>query len=182
MIQAIVTSQRFEGNFEAARRFSERALTLSPVDSRCLYVRVVLEYEVGDFKRGAEYLARLLEVMGSRVPEPSFEQAFPALAIPLVAMYTGETQQLKISEQLCRSILATPTVTPWIARLARIGLALAAVLQGEVNAAREQYPILESFSGKVCSFTIVDDRVLGLLAQTIGNLGQATEHFEDGLM
>ena len=109
---------------------------------------------------GAEYLARLLEVMGSRAGEPSFEPAFPALTFPLVARYTGKTQRLKISEQLGRSIPATPTVTPWIARLSRIGLALPAVLRGEVDLAQEQYPILEFFGGKVCSPTIVDDRVL----------------------
>ncbi len=57
-----------------------------------------------------------------------------------------------------------------------------AVLQGDVAAATVQYNALGSipdlaFPGNF----MVGDRLRGLLAEIIGNLSQASEHFEDAL-
>ena len=49
-------------------------------------------------------------------------------------------------------------------------------------AAKEHYASLESQRGTMVPFVMmVADRVLGLLAQTMGNLEKASEHFEDAL-
>ena len=44
----------------------------------------------------------------------------------------------------------------------------------------EQYAALESTRG-IRLYGTVTDRLLGLLSHTMGNLEQATEHFEDAL-
>ncbi len=61
------------------------------------------------------------------------------------------------------------------------GLALLAVLRGDEAASREQYSSLEPLQGFLNAETSCSDRVLGLLAQTMGNLDQAAAHFEDAL-
>jgi len=70
-------------------------------------------------------------------------------------------------------------VTPFVSRYARLGLGLMAVLRRDVEAAREQYASLGSAAG---AYSLISgDRVLGLLAQTIGDLDQAVAHFEEAL-
>ncbi|MCH8893488.1 MAG: hypothetical protein IIB32_08310 [Chloroflexi bacterium] len=54
-----------------------------------------------------------------------------------------------------------------------------AVLRGDVEAAKEQYASLGLAAGSILFIAI--DRVLGLLAQTMGDLDQAVIHFEDAL-
>ena len=76
-------------------------------------------------------------------------------------------------------MLSAVSATPLVSRFARLGLALMAVLRGEVAAAREQYVSLGLAAGSY--LRISGDRVLGLLAQTMGELDQAVTHFEDAL-
>ena len=67
---------------------------------------------------------------------------------------------------------------------ARMGLALVAVLRQNVELAATQYSLLApevpaiNFLGAA---SMVLHRLLGLLAQTMGNLDQSMAHFEDSL-
>ena len=56
-----------------------------------------------------------------------------------------------------------------------------AVAQGDVTTAREQYAALESLRSNLTFPALTTDRVLGLLSHTMGNLDQASAHFEDAL-
>ncbi|MCI0903971.1 MAG: hypothetical protein J4N75_10775, partial [Chloroflexi bacterium] len=60
------------------------------------------------------------------------------------------------------------------------GLALMAVLQGDVVAAREQYTNLGAATGTMVA--VACDRILGLLAQAMGSSDLAARHFEDSLV
>jgi ATP/maltotriose-dependent transcriptional regulator MalT len=71
---------------------------------------------------------------------------------------------------------------PLRANTARTGLALIAVQRNDVAEAAKQYSALESLRGTIQYFSLIsNDRLLGLLTQTMGNLGKATEHFEAAL-
>lgn len=59
-------------------------------------------------------------------------------------------------------------------------MALIAVQRGDVDAASEQYAALGPQRG-IIMFDLVTDRLLGLLAQTMGKLDDAMAHFEDAL-
>jgi len=172
---------RFEGDFNLAREYSDRALDISPMDTRCLYTRVVLEFDSGNSDQGATFLSRLLEVADLTAPGPGFEHAFPSLVIPLLARYAGISDQLPIGENASKVVLSSPSSTPWITRLARTGLGLSAVVRQDAEEAAKAYEALEKVRGTLCSMVICDDRVLALLAQTMGNLDQALDHFEDAL-
>ncbi len=56
-----------------------------------------------------------------------------------------------------------------------------AVQRGDVAAAEEQYAALQLARGIMLWWLISGDRLLGLLAQTMGKLDQAAAHFEDAL-
>jgi tetratricopeptide (TPR) repeat protein len=76
--------------------------------------------------------------------------------------------------------VTSPFANPIFAMLARAALGLLAVLRDDAAAAAEQYGPLQSRAGTIYP-SISTDRLLGLLAQTMGNLDKAAEHFEDAL-
>ncbi len=98
----------------------------------------------------------------------------------LAARISGEISLGETAEPLCESMVSLPTAFPYNSTVARLGLALLAVQRGDATEASNRYAELESKAGIMLLF-ISTDRVLGLLAQTMGNLNQATAHFEDAL-
>ena len=60
-------------------------------------------------------------------------------------------------------------------------MGLIAILSGDVEDAGEQYKIIKQWRGTIVTFYLATDRLLGLLAHTMGNLDQAVAHFEDSL-
>jgi len=171
------------GEWQPAREFIARGLVVDPGDARLLARRVMLEYEVGDFSQGQLYLEQLLDSWSQTPPEPTSDYATPGLLIPLVVRITGVAERLEIAETIAQTIISSPTASFALDMFAKVGFAMLAVLRGDAAAAKEHYFALDSQripmlpgTTAVCLY-----RVLGLLAHTMGNLDQATGHFEDAL-
>ncbi|MCZ6789880.1 MAG: LuxR C-terminal-related transcriptional regulator [Chloroflexi bacterium] len=169
----------FEGDWNAARDFNERGLAVSPSDTRLLATRMVTEHQVGNELVGQQYLERLVESLRQVTPGPQYDYASAALMISIVARITGSEDQLHIAERAAEMVISAESATPLVSRFTRVGLALMAVLRGDVEAAKEQYAELNTASGT--NSHVSGDRILGLLAQTIGEQDQAAAHFEDSL-
>ena len=171
------------GDWPAAREFSDRGLAVSPIDARLMGTRVLLEYTLGNLGPGETRLEQLMEVMRVTPRGPGLEYALPALVIPAVCRMTGVGCQFDVAEAAAEAVLTSPSSTPIAALYARIGLALIAVQQGDLGAAEQQHTFLRSQRGTIpiCSL-MAADRLLGLLAQTIGKLEVAAAHFEDALV
>ena len=153
-----------------------------PTDTRLLRGRTVLEYEVGEYLQGEAYLERLLEVMRLTSPGPTLEYAATAVVIPMVARITGMDDRLDAAERAADIVLSSPSATSIATMLATQGLALVAVLRGSEDSAQQRYGVLESRRGILVNTEgLFPDRLLGLLAHTMGNLDDAAEHFEDAL-
>ena len=60
-------------------------------------------------------------------------------------------------------------------------MALIAIQQSDADSAAEQYSLLKSEQGTQFLFAISADRILGLLAQAMGNLEGSQNHFDDAL-
>jgi DNA-binding CsgD family transcriptional regulator len=175
-----------QGNWEGARYYSDRGLTVAPSDQRALGTRAVLEYQVGEFGQGEVYLVRFLESILMPSPESTLQisvwhNTIKAVLIPMLAQISGVANRFDAAEAAARVILSAPSVPPMVAKFARTGLALMAHLRRDIAAAREQYDTLASHRGTISSFLIADDRLLGLLSATQGQLDQAMVHFEDAL-
>ena len=105
-----------------------------------------------------------------------------ALIIPLVARTTGVPDRFDIAQDAAETVLSSPSGTPHYATYARAGLALLAVLRGEADPAGEQYQALKSGRGRMVQLGFIGvDRLLGLLAQTMGDMDQAVLHFQQSL-
>ena len=174
-----------EGDLPAARAFCIDGLEVSPSFPNLLCYGAIIEYTLGNFEEGEAYLDRLLQVMSSVAPGPISEYSFPAIGLPLRARITGAIDRLEVAAECANTVLASPSVHPANACVARTGLALLASQQGDVLGAREQYSALEeqtgTMLGSAMDSAIAADRVLALLSQTMGSLDQAAAHFEDAL-
>ena len=168
------------GDWRTAREYSDRRLALSGQPTLLLCTRVLLEYEMGEFGRGEAHLNRLLEAMGIVSPATA-EYAFSTEVLLLVDRITGDAKWTDMAaEAATRVVAAAPP--PLAVLSARAALGLVAVLRGEADSTRDQYQFLQQYRGIVLPGILRSlDRLLGLLAQTIGNLDQAAAHFEDSL-
>jgi ATP/maltotriose-dependent transcriptional regulator MalT len=182
---ALVTQQTLAhlmGNWPVARAFIDRGLAATPTSGMTIGARVVLEYELGEFSQGEMYLERLLSDMRRVTPGPNWSYMLPAVVIPVAARITGDVNRFGASEAAAQSVLSSPLANPLRANTARTGLALIAVQRNDVAEAAKQYSALESLRGTIQYFSLIsNDRLLGLLTQTMGNLGKVTEHFEAAL-
>jgi len=167
------------GEWEATRDFSEKCLTLSPLHTQALVVRIALEYETGDGTEGGVYLERLIEAVRRAGPGPNLPRAWLAAVIPLTARINGDASRLDQAESEAKTVVSSPSATPFATFLARMGLALKAVVKNDAEGAREQYGALEGQRGTVLFLSA--DRLLGLLAQTMGQTEVALTHFEEAL-
>ena len=169
------------GEWQPAREVSDRGLALAPRNPGVLSNRIMLEYQVGEFEQGAVFLERLMDVVRAAVPGSAAPVTI-AWIIPGVARITGASDRFDIAEAAAEAVLSSPSITPSSSASARAGLALIAVQRADAAAASEHYAALQLLQGfRVRRSDISSGRVLGLLSQTMGNLGQGAAHFEDAL-
>jgi tetratricopeptide (TPR) repeat protein len=181
-LRANQDAAQMAGHFDAARDLSVRALAASPTEPRGLCARTVLEYEIGNFAQGAAFLDRLVEVMRLTPPGPAMENGITATAIAIIARISGTADRLDLAQVAAESVLASTTATPFVTGTAGLGMALLSVKRGDIPTATEQYIALKPRRGIFWLFiNVAVDRVLGLLSHTLGNLDQASAHFEDAL-
>ena len=81
---------------------------------------------------------------------------------------------------LGEAALLTRPDHPYRTTVARLGLALLAMQQGNLEAVREQYHALKS-APSMMLVLISTDRVRGLLSRAMGDPDQAIAHFEDAI-
>ena len=174
---------RLEGDWQAAREYTNRGLTVTQHQLRFAFQRLLLEYEVGNFDQGEYYLKFLIE--GADLPGPRVPGEFGviAVAVPMVARISGVTRHFDVAESAAEITLSSssPFSTPLYTVVARAGLGLISVARGHGAAAQEQYAALESERDTMFLRVIVTERLLGLLAQTMGEAKKAVQHFENSL-
>ena len=172
----------YEGDWEAARQFSNQGLAVSSMDCRCLALRMQLAFELGEIDQTEVYLERLLDAMRLAPPGPNFEYAVPALGIPLAARVSGASRHIEVAEAAADAVLTAAHSSPFVLWGARGGLGFLAVQRGDSAAATDHYASLAFSRGTAwVNFSLALDRLLGLLAQTMGIPDLAAEHFEDAL-
>ena len=142
--------------------------------------RVMLKYEAGEFGEGEIYIERIFEAMRAAPPGPTPEYAYNALVTAYVSRITGVTEHLDAALSAGMTVVSSPAAVPLIANLARIGLSPIAALRNDAVAAQENYDFFKAQRGTMY-FDFSVDRLLGLLAQAMGRVEDATAHFDDAL-
>ena len=116
-------------------------------------------------------------------PRPTLDYSVAPLAIGVAARITGKARQFDIAEAAANAALASPSAVSFYAQLERTGLALIAAERGDAAEAKYQYDALRSLRITLTPANLIcRDRVLGLLAHTMGKLDDAASHFEDSLV
>ena len=169
------------GRWSSARQLSDQALALFPTYTWLLGQRAVLEYQLGDGTQGNSYLQRLLDSKGAMTSS----RALSSTTIWLAQIFyiTGNDTLLDIVQDDAQAPLAALFLDhPFAVFFGRCSMALLAVRQGNVSLSGEMYTALAPHRVTFVPFAdITVDHLLGLLAQTMGNLGQAMGHFDDAL-
>jgi len=182
LVLALLQSlSNLQGDWEAARRFSDEGLELSPKFEVLLSNQAMLECQVGNFEQCDVYLDLLLEAGTLDAHSPRGTD--PNVAVPMVARITGNSARTEVADAINTGIVTWPAVTPWYRELARVGLALSALQRGDPTAMETCYNDLRSVHGRMpyaCPH-ISGDRLLGLLANACGNFEVAAVHFEAAL-
>ena len=173
---------RRKGDWRAAREYCLRGLEVSgDGDSRLpLAYLAEIGYQVGNIDEGNQSLDQLVEAMRATTPGPTVPYSYPAITIPLAAQITGVPSKFDVAEEAAGIILKGPSANSAVEQAARAGLAFMAVSRGDAEAAAEQYQLLESAPWtQTTVFWVHRGRLLGLLAQTMGNVEQAAAHLEE---
>ncbi|MCH8800464.1 MAG: AAA family ATPase [Chloroflexi bacterium] len=173
------------GEWQIVRESTDHGLALLPMDPRVVCCRILLEYEVGDFDQGDIYLERSLESMRLAESDPTLEYGYLAAVVPLSGQIRGgdpghQDTTLDAATYASDLVLSSPFTSPVSAYFVHTGLAFTAAQQRDGAAAREQYSALKPIQGTMMLQVSVD-RMLGLLAQTFGDLDLAGSHFNDSL-
>jgi tetratricopeptide (TPR) repeat protein len=169
------------GDWKAARRHLDQASEVPPDDARGVALRIALEYQVGEFLHGDEYLERLLALM--RQSPPLSTRIMSPLGLVLASYLSGETSHLAEAEMMAQSVVSSPLAPLHHVIPPRAALGLIAVQRGDLVQCQERYQALEPHRGitVVGSTLTLTDRILGLLAHTLGDLNTASQHFEDAV-
>ena len=170
-----------KGEWDKAREFYDRGMVVAPHWYMIIGFKLQLEYELGEFEAAGDYMKRLLEIVRDTPPGPTGEISYAAMLPPFAARITGNATRFDITLDAAETVLLSPSVTPMLASDVRVGLALIAVIESNAAAAMEQYEVLQSSRGTMLPNLISADRILGLLALTMDDVGKAATHFEDSM-
>ena len=167
---------RLQGDWQDARRFYDQALAGETF--RTSYVaRALLEYETGDFSQGEAFL----DCAGDAVGAPRNQSGVLLPLEMLIARIAGVERPTEVLENNARALVSGQHNRS-IKVAARAGLGLTAVLRGDAQEAAEHYRAVEPQRGTMIGyFGMSADRILGLLAYTIGRPDDAGGHFEHAL-
>ena len=172
---------RLRGAWWAAREFSDRSLEIIGWERHhSIARRALMEYEAGDVGQGGTYLEGLLDAARAAPPGPTQERSFVAMVIPAIARITGNSEYFNEAQAAAEA--ASSSTSLLYAMYTSIGLALMAVTRGDSMAALQQYEALQPHRGAMFPFGAMGvDRLLGLLAQVIGKLDDAINHYTDAV-
>ena len=176
------TINSFQGNWDAARSYSDRGLVSGSLTPVFHGLRAHLEYEIGDSAQGDIHFGRFLEMIRGIPIGPSLLHAHTALAIPLVGRIIGRLDDADLARRVAEAVISSPYAPPARVGIARAGLALLETLEGHTSEVRKHYEDLKVWQGATLHFIALSgDRLLGILAQAMGETDKAVEHYEDAL-
>jgi len=133
-----------------------------------------------ELTKAEEYLAQVLQ-LGPPKGVPGASNLFRSILAGWVWYMIGLATGLDLAENHAKAVLSRKADWRLGKAMAWAGLGLIAVYKADVDAAKEHYAALKRIRGTIYYGIIADDRLLGILSQTMGELNQAVTHFEDAL-
>src|SRR4030095_451193 len=132
------------GHWDEARALSDRGLALEGRHLPLLQVRAVLEYETGKDVAGGQYVQRLVEADRDAQLYP-LAGMFTALALSHIAYITNGMTYTEAAIVAARAGITKPAAVRNAVVQARLGHALLAVLDADVDACETDLEVLAPF-------------------------------------
>ena len=158
------------GNWQVSREYGDEAYSIDPNEYRVVSPLAYVDYQSGEFDRAQSYTREL-----------SNQNRLSYLAI--YAHIASDDEMFELISSRTAAWATSPNAEPRTILFDLIPRALVAVHQKDDRAAGDIYTLFGQFpsTSPTIFFDIVDHRLFGLLAHTMGNLDDAQSHFEDAL-
>ncbi len=176
---------RYQGDFQAARARSERAVRGPQRSLINLMLRALTEYELDELEEGDRFVQQAVEDLSRAPAGPFFEYGWSAAQLPFANYLTAREKWSDAADSVIGVLLGTVPQDMAYGLLARIGMALRAINRGDIATARQWYDFLKGALKAAHSRCMIppiamsSDRLLGLLCLTFGDINQAVTHFEE---
>ncbi|MCH8063945.1 MAG: AAA family ATPase, partial [Chloroflexi bacterium] len=175
------------GNWADSFSYCDAGIELMPSDAFLLGTRALMEYQLGNFSQARSFMeAHLREFQQIITDEPvRIANTVPSTVLVLAHAARLDYKGKYLDEAKADATSSADWIQPelpvsFVTR--NIGLAYIASMTQDKWAAQGPRDVLSPFKGYAeYSSGITIDRVLGLLAQTMGNLDDAQTHFQDAL-
>jgi tetratricopeptide (TPR) repeat protein len=164
------------GAWKEAASFLDRGQQASPSGGRLLLQRMLVELEQGRFAGASSYMDEIVEQARRDDGADKVMAAVTALAIPWTAYVTGDHGRLDEAKRAAQQAARGGGPVPVFLLESRIGAGLIAVMSGDRRAARSIYKELANGPQAGSWYWRSVDRILGLLARTMGDLDRAAAH------
>ncbi len=172
---------QLRGQWDEARAQSDRGLALAAGHLPLLHARAVLEYETGNDVAGGQYVQRLIDADRDAKPYP-LAGIFTAVALSHIAYITNGMTDTEPAIRAARAVMANPSAVRNAVVCARMGHALLAVLDADVDECETDLEALAPFESVMPTQNgLATGRLLGLLAHALGQKRRAWSHFEQAL-
>jgi DNA-binding CsgD family transcriptional regulator/tetratricopeptide (TPR) repeat protein len=170
------------GQWQEARAHSDRGLALAGGHLPLLQLRAVLEYETGNEVAGGQYVQRLMDADRDAQPYP-LAGVFTAITVSQIAYITNGMTDTEPAIAAARAVMAKPFAARNALISARMGHALLAVLDADVDDCETDLEALAPFESVMPTQNgLATGRVLGILAHAVGQKRRAWNHFEQALV
>ena len=168
-----------EGDLLRTKELSDRALTLVPQELSALGSRALVGLATGNFRDAEPYIGRMLEL----IPHIPPARAFIPLVMTWQAYMSGGLERLGVAKEAAYSALSSPSGA-YMDLISRAALSLIAIMEHDPEAASEQYTAFRKQPFREMKFVAglyFRDHYLALLAQAMGKIDNAVNHFDDAL-
>ena len=168
------------GDWESARRFGNRGLTVVPRAQTLLCTMSRTELENGESERAEEMLQEVMTLLAENPVDPTFQYLAAVGMAGLASWFANTPRTPALSPKFAEVILTSPFAIPLFAASTNSGLAFEALVRRDREACRSVYTALYPLKDR---YIVIADanRLLGHLAHVAGDVAQAVEHFEDSL-
>ena len=141
-----------------------------------------MEYQAGNLAQADVHLQEILSSDSYLPSRATVVDGAWALSQALASHITGTEDYHTKARSASEAILSSKIASPVILNFAHAALAIIAVQQGDTEAAKDLYSALKPLRGTMSGWGLISsDRILGLLAHTMGSLEDSQTHFDDAL-
>ena len=171
---------RLSGDWERAREFGNRGLTVAPGAPTLLSTMPHTEFKTGEFDRAEEMFQQLSVLLAEHPVNPTYQYTAATAVDGMFSWFTCSPREPALPSSFIDIVLSSPFAIPSFSSVTNIGLAFEALARRDKEACQRAYDALIALRGRFV-IVAVADRLLGQLAHAAGSISQATEHFETAL-